>query len=73
MPIFRRPLMHVRRMAVFFRELHSLTRAGVTLAAAFRELSHRAPGNLRGLAREMGAAAEEGRPLHAVIDRKSVV
>jgi len=67
MPTFRRPLSHVRRMSVFFRELHTLTRSGITIAHACRELERRSPGNLGRLAGEMAAAAEAGDPIGAVM------
>ena len=69
MPTFRRPLVHVRRMAVFFRELHALARGGVTIGAACEQLVLRAPRPFRGLCKEMAAAAQAGRPLHEVMAR----
>jgi len=50
-------------MGIFFRELHSLTRSGFPIAQACRELERRAPAHLRSLAREMGEAAQAGRPI----------
>ena len=67
MPTFRRPLRHVRRMGVFFRELHTLTRSGIAIAAACRELSRRAPAGLRPLAADMADAADRGGPIHSVM------
>ena len=54
-------------MGVFFRELHALVQSGIALAAACRELSRRAPGRLRGVAAEMAAAAEGGKPISSVM------
>ena len=69
MPTFRRPLRHVRRMGVFFRELHTLTRSGIAIASACQELSRRAPAGLRGLAGEMAEAAGAGKPIHTVMEQ----
>jgi general secretion pathway protein F len=69
MPTVRSALGHVRRMGMFFRELETLTRSGITLAAAFGEMERRAPGNLRGLAREMGSAVQSGQPVSSVMER----
>jgi general secretion pathway protein F len=69
MPTFRRPLLHIRRMGTFFRHLHELTRAGISIASACDQLSHRAPGRLRGLAAEMAAEAAAGQSISAVMER----
>jgi type II secretory pathway component PulF len=62
-PIVRRSVGHVRRMGVFFHELHTLVRSGITITAACRELERRAPAMLRPVARDMAEAAENGRPV----------
>lgn len=69
MPTFRRPLLHVRRMGAFFRELHTLTRSGITVAAACEALTRHGPGRLRGLAGEMATEAAAGRPIHTAMER----
>jgi len=69
MPVARRGLTHVRRMGVFFRGLHTLTRSGIALASACREMARQAPGRLRGLAQEMAQAAEAGQPISSVMER----
>jgi len=69
LPRIRQTLPHIRRMAVFFRELHTMLRAGFTVAAACQNLAHRAPKGLRGLAREMGEAAQAGQPISDVMAR----
>jgi type II secretory pathway component PulF len=63
----RRALGHVRTMGVFFRELHALTRAGIALAPACRDLERRGPARLRAMAREMALAAEAGRPVSSAM------
>jgi len=69
MPAFRRPLGHVRRMGQFFRELHTLTRSGITIAHACRELSRRDAGNLSRLAGEMASTAEGGQPVSTMMEK----
>jgi type IV pilus assembly protein PilC len=69
MPLIRHPLGHVRRMGLFFRQLHSLTQAGFPVAGACREMESRAPWNLRGLVREMREAAEAGKPVSEAMGR----
>jgi len=69
MPTFRQPLRHIRSMGIFFREFHILTGSGIALSSACRELSRRAPANLRGLASEMQAAVERGEPIHTVMEQ----
>jgi len=69
MPTFRRPLKHVRRMGLFFRELHTLTRSGITIAHACQELSRRNAGGLGRLAGDMAAAAEAGQPVYTVMEK----
>jgi len=54
-------------MGVFFRELHALLQSGIALSAACRELTRRAPALLRGVAAEMAAAAEGGKPVSSVM------
>jgi len=54
-------------MGVFFRELHALVQSGIALSAACRELTRRAPARLRGVAAEMAAAAEGGKPISSVM------
>ena len=68
LPERRSALKHVRRISVFFRELHTLTRSGITLAPACREIERRSPGNLRAMAREMAEAAEAGKPLSTAME-----
>ncbi len=65
----RRPLSYVRRMGVFFRQLHSLTKAGFPIGQACRQLERTAPRGLRGVTREMAAAAEAGRPVSSVMEK----
>ncbi len=65
----RRPLRHIRRMSQFFRQLCTMTRSGVTIASACRELQQRGPGKLRPLAREMLEAAESGSPVSSAMER----
>jgi len=69
MPAFRRPLRHVRRMGLFFRELYTLTRSGITVAHACRELSRRNASGLGGLAGDMAGAAEAGKPIVTVMEK----
>jgi len=69
MPVMRSSLRHVRRMGMFFHQLHTLVRSGIPLASAGRELSYQAPGALRGLAAEMTEAAEQGKPVSSVMER----
>ena len=69
LPPVRSALRHVRRMGLFFHELHTITRSGIAVAPACRELAVRAPARLRGLAGEMAEAAEEGRPVSSVMER----
>jgi len=64
----RHPISHVRRMGLFFRELHTLTRSGVAIAPACRELERHAPSSLRFLAREMASVAESGEPTSTVME-----
>jgi len=56
-------------MSQFFRELHIVTRSGVAVAAACRELERRAPRKLRPLAGEMREAAEKGSPISSAMER----
>ena len=67
MPPVRSALGHVRRMGVFFRELHILTESGIAIGPACRELERHAPGKLRGLAREMAQAVDAGQPISSVM------
>jgi general secretion pathway protein F len=69
MPTFRRSLKHVRRMGLFFRELHTLTRSGITIAHACQELSRRNAGGLGLLAGEMATAATQGQPIYTVMEK----
>jgi type II secretory pathway component PulF len=69
LPRVRSSLKHVRRMGLFFHELHTITRSGIAVAPACRELAVRAPARLRGVAGEMAEAAEEGRPISSVLER----
>jgi type II secretory pathway component PulF len=55
-------------MGVFFRELHTLTRAGIAIAPACRELDRRGPARLRAMARDMALAAEAGRPVSSAME-----
>jgi type IV pilus assembly protein PilC len=55
-------------MGVFFRELYTLTRAGIAIAPACRELERRAPTRLREVAREMALAAEAGRRISSAME-----
>ena len=64
----RSSIKHVRQMAMFYRELHSLIKAGITVATACRELEFRVPPRFRSLARDMGAAAEGGKPISSVLE-----
>jgi type II secretory pathway component PulF len=66
-PLPRNSRHHVRQMAVFYRELHALLKAGITLVAACHELEHRVPREFRALTREMGAAVEAGKPISDVL------
>ncbi len=66
----RSSIRHVRRMAVFYRGLETLTRAGVNLASACRQLELHAPGSFRALARDLAAAVEAGQPITAVLARR---
>ncbi len=67
-PALRRSVGHVRRMGVFFRELYTLTRTGISIAAACREVERRSPTMLRPVARDMARAAEEGRPVSGALE-----
>jgi len=69
MPPVRGALKHVRRMGLFFHELHTITGSGIAVAPACRELAVRAPTSLRGVAGEMAEAAEEGRPVSSVMEK----
>ncbi len=69
LPSARRPLSHIRGMSQFFRELHTMTRSGVTVVAACRQLQRRAPSKLRPLAGEMLEAAEKGSPISSALER----
>ncbi|MFB3881478.1 MAG: type II secretion system F family protein [Armatimonadota bacterium] len=55
-------------MGVFFRELHALTRAGIAIGPACRELERRAPARARLLATDMAAAAETGQPISSALE-----
>ncbi|HUU54775.1 MAG TPA: type II secretion system F family protein [Armatimonadota bacterium] len=55
-------------MGVFFRELHTLTRTGISIAAACREVERRSPSNLRPVAHEMAEAAEAGQPISDALE-----
>ncbi|MCJ7822977.1 MAG: type II secretion system F family protein, partial [Armatimonadetes bacterium] len=68
-PPIRRPLRHVRRMSQFFRELHTMTRSGMAIGPACRELDRRGPRNLRVVARQMVDAAEKGEPISSAMER----
>jgi type II secretory pathway component PulF len=68
-PMRRSSLKHVRQMGIFFRELYTLAGSGIALAAAFREMTRRAPRPLQPVAREMGETAEEGKPISAVMQK----
>ncbi len=67
-PARRSSLGHVRRMGVFFQDLHSLTGSGIAIAPACREVERRAPRQLRAVARDMAQAAESGEPISAVME-----
>jgi general secretion pathway protein F len=56
-------------MGVFFRSLQMLTQSGVVIGAACREMARQAPRNLRGLAEEMGQAADAGDPITTALER----
>ncbi len=72
-PTVRRSLGHIRRTGVFFRELHTLTRTGISIAAACREVERRSPGNLRPVARDMAQAAESGETIsEALAEHRSL-
>ena len=68
-PRSRNSMRHVRRMGLFYRQLHALVHSGINLASACREVELRAPTGFRGLAREMAAAAEAGRPISSVLEQ----
>ena len=68
LPAPRRALGHIRTMGVFFRELYALTRAGIAIAPACRELERRGPARLRAMARDMALAAEAGRPVSSAME-----
>jgi type II secretory pathway component PulF len=55
-------------MGVFFRELHTLTRAGIAIAPACREVERRTPARLRVVAAEMAAATEAGSRISSVLE-----
>ena len=67
-PAPRSALKHVRMMGVFFRELHTLTRAGIAIAPACREVERRTPARLRVVAAEMAAATEAGSRISSVLE-----
>ncbi len=69
LPSARRSLGHVRRMSQFFRELCTMTRSGLTVAAASRELLRHSPRQLRAMAGQMLEAAESGDSISFVMDR----
>jgi len=64
----RSSIKHVRDMAMFYRNLHALLKAGINLAAACHQLELRVPFRFRGLAREMATAAEAGKPVSSVLE-----
>jgi MSHA biogenesis protein MshG len=64
----RSSIKHVREIAQFYRELHSLIKAGITFSTACRELEHRLPHRFRPLVREMGVAADAGKPVSSVLE-----
>ena len=68
-PSARRSLAHIRRMSQFFRQLATMTRSSLSLAAACRELQRTAPKRLRSLAAEMLEAAEKGAPISSAMER----
>ncbi len=68
LPSRRSALSHIRRMSVFFRELQTLTRTGITLAPACREIERRSPRGLREMARDMAEAAEQGKPVSSAME-----
>ena len=68
-PPIRRSLRHVRRMSQFFRELHTMTRSGMAIGPACRELDRRGPRNLRVVARQMLDAAEKGESISSAMER----
>lgn len=68
LPAPRRALGHVRTMGVFFRELYTLTRAGIAIAPACRELERRGPARLREMAGDMALAAEAGQPVSSAME-----
>ncbi len=70
-PTPRSALKHVRTMGVFFREIYTLTKAGISIGPACRELERRAPRQLRELAREMASAAESGRPVSTAMESRA--
>jgi type II secretory pathway component PulF len=55
-------------MSVFFRELQTLTRSGITLAPACREIERRSPRHLSAMARDMAEAAESGKPVSTAME-----
>ena len=58
---------------MFFRELHTLTRTGISIAAACREVERRSPSNLRPVARDMAQAAESGETIsEALAEHRSL-
>jgi len=67
-PTVRRSVGHIRRTGLFFRQLHTLTRTGISIAAACREVERRSPGNLRPVARDMAQAAEQGEPISEALE-----
>jgi type II secretory pathway component PulF len=68
-PRGRSSIRHVRRMAIFYRQFHTLVRAGINVINACHELETKAPWQFRGVAREMAAAAAAGKPVSAVLER----
>jgi type II secretory pathway component PulF len=56
-------------MGMFFRQLYTLTQAGIAIGPACRELERRAPTKLREVAREMAVAAESGLRVSSAMDR----
>jgi type II secretory pathway component PulF len=67
-PPIRRPLRHVRRMSQFFRQLHAMTRSGMAIGPASRELERRGPRDLRVVARQIRDAAEKGEPISSAME-----
>jgi len=55
-------------MSQFFRELHTMTRSGMAIGPACRELDRRGPRNLRVVARQMLDAAEKGEPISSAME-----